>query len=421
MSVLPGNDNSSRRWSIALILIVLFAGSFFRTVWASDMEYKADEQWTYEHFAAYRDEGEVPMLGMVSSRGLRNPGMSIWVFLGLGTVGRADDPVELARTVQVLNIASFGLLLVLVFSGVPKSEREVWLWALALLAVNPLAVIWHRKIWAQSVLPAFAALFLIGWWYRRRFAGAWGWGFVGSILGQIHMPGFFFAAGFTLWAVLFDRRNIAWLGWLVGSVLGSLLMIPWLRYLVQNPAGLSAGSDRWLNMLQWGYPVYWFVESLGFGIYYNLGEDFWKFLRYPVLGGVPTFGGLIVHLALLALGLYLLGEAVRWYRRTRPSWRALFVGEGDPTLFTHNAALWGYGGMLLFSGFFVYPHYLIILVVLRFLWIPNLLLGDDERKRKRWLLAVLLVGQAVLTVLLLCYIHGADNIAGDYGRPYSRQ
>ena len=88
------------------------------------------------------------------------------------------------------------MLFLSLFKLRPIGQREPWLWALSLSAVSPLAMLSQRKIWAQSMLPIFCALFLIGWLRRNRYSGACLWGFIGAILGQIHMSGFFFAAGF---------------------------------------------------------------------------------------------------------------------------------------------------------------------------------------------------------------------------------
>ena len=139
---------------------------------------------------------------------------------------------------QIVNIAALLLLVGFAFRHVRREEREAWLWAAALVAVNPLAVLFHRKIWPPCVLPLLTLAMLYGWWYRQRRGAAFVWGFVGICLGQIHMAGFFFAAGFVLWALVFDRpwsERVAWRSWLLGSVLGSLPMLPWLVHLLNHP------------------------------------------------------------------------------------------------------------------------------------------------------------------------------------------
>ena len=51
---------------------------------------------------------------------------------------------------------------------VPVVEREAWLWAIALVAVNPLAVLYHRKLWNPSLFPLLTVCFLWCWWHRQR-------------------------------------------------------------------------------------------------------------------------------------------------------------------------------------------------------------------------------------------------------------
>jgi hypothetical protein len=92
-------------------------------------------------------------LGMPSSVNLPNPGLSLWVFAGLSWIFDANTPPELARAVQSLNATALVAFVVFAFAAIPKDRREPWLWAAALWAVNPVEVIYERKIWPPSVLP----------------------------------------------------------------------------------------------------------------------------------------------------------------------------------------------------------------------------------------------------------------------------
>jgi hypothetical protein len=100
-----------------------------------------------------------------------------------------------------------------------RHERTLWLWGLALAAVSPLAILFSRKIWAQDLLPIFCVPLLIGHWYRDKRWGAFIWGLVGAVMGQVHMSGFFLAAGLWLWTIYSDGRQrqlwqTQWLSWL---------------------------------------------------------------------------------------------------------------------------------------------------------------------------------------------------------------
>src|SRR5262249_35004334 len=157
-----------------------------RLVWAEDIEYKGDEYWTFQRTQAVGRTEPFPWVGMPTSAGFVNPGMSAWVFLALGKLAAAQSPPDLARAVQGLNVRALVLLVGFALRVVPREEREFWLWGAALAAVNPVAVLFHRKIWPPSVLPLFTLVLLAGWWRRERRWGAFTWGLVGALVGQIH-------------------------------------------------------------------------------------------------------------------------------------------------------------------------------------------------------------------------------------------
>src|SRR6185437_1425395 len=224
----------SAGWKAFLILSFV-AGILLRTVYVRDMEYKEDEQYNYTQSQLIGTTEPWPAYGIASGVYIPNPGMSIWVFAALAKVTRAHTPTQLCRAVQVFALLGICLLLILVFRYIPPYEREPWLWAFALAMVNPLTLLYQRKLWPEPFLPVFSVLTLMGWWKRDKKFGALAWGFIGAIIGQIHMSGFFFAAGFVLWTLLFDRRSARWKYWFVGSVLGSLTLLPWLYQLYSHP------------------------------------------------------------------------------------------------------------------------------------------------------------------------------------------
>ena len=219
---------SRRHWPLAGVIVAVALGAVLRLVWVRDMEWKGDESWTDEQTQKVHSWSDLPWTGMPASVGIPNPALSLWVFVGLSKLFAVADPTGLARAVQICNIAALVLLVWFAYRFVPEREREPWLWAAALVAVNPMAVLLQRKIWPPSVLPLLTMVMLCAWHRRESRAGAFRWGLVAVCSGQIHMGGFFFAAGFALWALLFDRRRVAWGAWLCGSCLGALPMLPWL-------------------------------------------------------------------------------------------------------------------------------------------------------------------------------------------------
>src|SRR6185369_7166542 len=183
------------RYAIALgLTLALFLGTGLRLVWPADMEFKGDEIYSYERTQHVCVDEPFPWTGMSNSADVPHPGMSVWVFLGLAEMAGAHDPVRLNIACMAANVAALGLLALFVARIVPAAEREPWWWAVSLVAVNPLAVLFHRKIWPPSVLPPVTVALLTAWWYRDRRLGAFAFGLIATLAAQIH-PGAFFFAG----------------------------------------------------------------------------------------------------------------------------------------------------------------------------------------------------------------------------------
>lgn len=413
----------AKRLGLAGLVAALCLGAVLRLIWVNDIEFKADEAWTFQQTQEAARSGTVRWLGMPCSAGFRNPGMSLWVFLLLGRIAGADDPTSLARAVQVLSLMAIVGLLIFAWRWVPANEREAWLWAVALAALNPVAVVFHRKIWPPSVLPIFSLAMLAGWWRREEKWGAFMWGLLSAVMGQIHMAGFFFAAGFAAWAFLFDRRQVAWRGWLAGSFLGALPMIPWLGYLFTEWHG-QPDPHRWVHLLEFKFWVRWVKEPLGFGLDYVLGDNWDDFLRYPLIQGRPIHLVWLLQNLLTLVGVFLLVRASYHLGQARCPLSRLVIGRHSPSAFTQSAALWGFGVLLSASGFYIQRHYLVVAFPLQFVWLARLALAPNEKRTGglrfgRALLLTLCLGQFFLTAHFLEYIHrnqGAKD--GDYGICY---
>jgi hypothetical protein len=405
------------------LALALFAGVALRLVWVEDMEYKADEVWTFEHARDADFRRAVPWVGMPSSVDVPNPGLSLWVFVGLRALTGAEDPPGLARAVQGVNCLALVLLVAFAWRHVAPPEREGWLWAAALVAVNPLAVLFHRKLWPPCVLPLFTLALVYGWWYRGRRGPAFLWGLVGACLGQIHMSGFFFAGGFAAWALLFDRRRVAWRAWLAGSCLGALPLLPWAYHLASHPPARPVNPHRWVHALEGKFWVRWFTESFGLGIEYTLGPWHWcDFLSFPLVGGRPTYLVAAAHavLGVVALALLVRAGGALWRDRGRPA--ARWVGRGSPTAFALGAALWGFGLLLTLSCCSVHRHYTIVLFPLECLWVARLAqLPPGRPGLGRGLLATLWAAQLVISANFLCYVHARQHIRSEYGSTYAAQ
>lgn len=402
----------------------LILGACFRLIWATDIEFKADEAWTFGRIQQFGHTEPFSWFGMPSSVKVPNPGMSVWIFAALAKVFGVRDPVDLARAVQLLNVAALMFLTIFALRAPPKAEREVWLWATALAALNPLAVLFQRKIWPPSVFPIFTVMYLFGWWNRHHRGGALLWGLSGACLGQIQMAGFFFAAGFVAWAWLFDRRRVAWCWWLGGSCLGIIPLLPWLRYVVTQPGhdSISLSWTRWFEFKFWSH---WVTEPLGLGLRYALGPDFTDFIRLPILGGQPSYLVGLLHLLVIGIGCLIAYRAVLQIWKDGQNWQELLIGTRSQTLFTANAALWGYGILFSAVGLRFYRHYLLVAFPLTFVWLASLALLTNERRtlrEARALLLTLCVLESLISAAFLYYIHVNQGTShGDYGVAYGAQ
>src|SRR6188474_2390623 len=235
----------------ALFAFALACGIVLRLLWPADMEWKADEQRMFTWARAIGVTEPWPQIGMASGVAVPNPGLSVWIFVPLARV--AGDPVVLAQIVQFGNVAA--LLGFAIFGGsraFTAPARQLWFAGLALMSVNPIAIVLARKIWAQSLLPVFSVAMLAAHAGRSSWAGAFIWGLVGVLTGQIHMSGFFLQAAlvlFTATSAFPGRRSsqseggrrkdphesaprTRWSAWAVGSAVGAVPLWPWARDLL---------------------------------------------------------------------------------------------------------------------------------------------------------------------------------------------
>jgi hypothetical protein len=342
--------------------------------------------------------------------------------LHLATSARVT-PVGLVHGVMALNVIALVGLAAFARRVVPVGHREPWLWATALVAVNPLAVLFSRKLWIQSVLPPFVIATLLAWWRRRERGGAFAWGLIGAWLGQIHMTGFFFAGGVAAWTALFDRRSVCWRWWLAGSVLGALTLLPWLSHLLSHAGSAKQSLDNLVPPRFW---IFYVSNTLGLsllqlpvvgspqGFHHGL-------LAWPTVGGSSLYLGeitvAVISVVAVAIGVQalVLGLGPRLSRLP-----GLLIGRGSNTGLAVAASFWGVGILLTATGGLIYRHYLIVAYALPFVLLT--LAALVHPRRGRLLLTLLVLAQAGLSVLYLDYVHVRGRaVGGDYGIPYHLQ
>jgi hypothetical protein len=238
--------------------------------------------------------------------------------------------VALAQAVQIINVvALLGFVLVGMSRLITGPVRRFWFAGLALMSVNPIAVVLARKIWAQSVLPVFTVVTLAAHASRSTLAGAFIWGLAGALTSQVHMSGFFlqgalvlFTASSTRWkpqetasntsvASAFRRTSRARAGppgWPDRSS-ARFPLVPWALDLLRAGNGFSRD---WIATLVPRALYTWLIDSLGVNTPYIYRPESLWFLGEPRIGGIATYGMAAAHAALIAIAIYCLA---RWLNR----------------------------------------------------------------------------------------------------------
>jgi hypothetical protein len=368
---------------------------------------------------------------MASGVALPNPGLSVWLFVPLARV--AGNPVALAQAVQIVNVAALlGFVLLGASRLITGPARQFWFAGLALMSVNPIAVVLARKIWAQSLLPAFTVVTLAAHASRSTLAGAFLWGLAGALAGQVHMSGFFLqgalvlftAASTTSVASAFlghrssqsegGRRKSAgtrWGAWLAGSIVGAIPLVPWALDLLRAE---SPFSRDWIATLVPRALYTWLIDSLGVNTPYIYRPESVWFLGEPRIGGIPTYGMAVAHAVLIVIAAYCLARWVKTLRRPR----VLTAADEDDVWIWIHAAAFGMTALLMLAGVRARTHYLVVAYPLPFVWLAWLLLTHGGARLYRTVLAL----QLAITVTLMLQVHRDGGVAnGAYGPSYRAQ
>ncbi len=404
-------------WALGIALIF---GVLVRYVWIMDMEFKGDEQFLYEQSQLVGVTQPWPELGMVSGVGTKQPALCTWILPILQRVFRFTDPTGAARAIQSMNILALFLFAAFAWRRIPREDREVWIWGVALGAVNPMAVILQRKIWSHSALPLFSFLAMAAWWRLDRWWGAFVFGLLGILIGQVHMSGFFFLAAVLIWSALYRRKEWRWGFTAAGLALGSIPMIPWLKYMLTS----SPPVDHTVWIPGYFYRL-WGTGAVGLDLRCSIHSVLRNFLTTPEIGGQKTYLALLVFAATAVLGIWIVGRAIRLKWKSRGAVRRPLSNS----VILQCAGFWGYGLILTALRIPLHQHYLIVAFPLMYVWFAQQALhpvpwtpAQEPLARTRTGLAAVLALQMALTVFFLNYIHvnhGAPT--SDYGVTYGAQ
>jgi hypothetical protein len=225
---------TNRRWLewLALALILLLA-AYLRLESPGVVEFKRDEA-NLSRLALDLARGrDFPLLGIGSSVGLPNAPVNVYL-LSIPYLF-TSNPQAATHFIGLLNIAAAGLIYLLArrYCG-----PRLALVTVLLFAVNPWAVAFSRKIWAQNMLLPFVLLTvgtgIVGLLQGRRWAQSAHLPLL-SITGQIHY-GAFVILPVTLYLLWQGRRRVT-REFAAGLVLALLLALPYVLGIVR--AGLD--------------------------------------------------------------------------------------------------------------------------------------------------------------------------------------
>jgi hypothetical protein len=408
-------------WGLAACIAI---GAVLRLVWLDEMEYKGDQIYIWNSCQSAFAGAALPALGMPSGAQLLNPGMSLWWHIGFCELFSVRTPLELAYFSPVLGVIALLLLWWFAARVVPDEERPPWLWAVALASVSTLAISLERIIWSQTILPCFSVLFLWSWWRRDRVSGAFFWGLIGAMLGQIHMSGFFLAAAFALGEAWSRKRPVRWSAWAAGTALGAITLLPWLAYLgseLAHPHRGPGALKRLGEIAKGAFWIYSLTEPWGLEFGYRLGFRSWlEFLTYPLVSGHATYLIGLCHVLLVCAGLRVYGRAVRERPKLRELLERFRSGAMSETNRAILMALLGMGILLTLTGQRLHRHYLIVTFPLTSVLFCQLALR--LRAAGRALLAGMCGLQIAVSIGFLYFVHVRGGApAEEYGTPYRLQ
>ncbi|MEO1663983.1 MAG: glycosyltransferase family 39 protein [Chloroflexota bacterium] len=384
-----------REWMLLLMIITVAAA--MRLARPGIVEFKHDEAYLSLLALDALAAGDLPMLGMPSSVGIPNAPTSVWLMMLPYAV--TNNPLVATLFVAMLNMVGVSLLFLL---AKRLFTTHVAVIAALLYAVNPWAVLYSRKIWAQDMHTPFILLALwlgvIGFMDGRR-------AFQVLTLPVLVLAMQTHYAAWTLLpvylALLYFGRKIVSIGAVALSVvLSALFVLPFGMGIWQtwqaNPAlfsSLSGGNNEAITMSieAWLFHLR-LLSGAGITAMFSGPGVRWYDIMWRIAFGAAATAGLI-HL----------------WRSVRPRSTTIFV------------SLWIFVPVLVFTPTWtaVFPHYFIptlpalcMMIALGVVWLTHAV----NARVVYGLLSILLLSQAVVWFGLLNITNNnAQN--GEFGLP----
>jgi len=402
-----------------VLMTLMLIGFTLRLIWPMDFEWKFDQAWMFDAGRYINETGKWPSLGMPSGGGIKNPALSVWFFAFLAKF--SSTPLAMVQAIHWLNILSIVGFVLLIFKKI-KKQKIIWLTGLTIASVSPLAILFSRNIWAQNVLAPFLLVCLIGFFYRHKFIGMFLFTLCGSLLGQIHMSGYFFFAPFLAMTVIYDlklKNKVNWVGMLCGFIIPILFIIPWVKYLMDKPPVVSAQSEgnsgiiEFKHIFKFRYFTYWILDSLGIHLKYTFKKDFWNYVSHPIVGGVSTYLYGFFHIVCSAIGLFALSKFKLIINLAKDLFKFNKIDDPNLLLIIYFVVI---GGFFTLVGLKLHPHYIIVIFPMTYIFMAYLL------SKSRIITLVLIFSQSVISFGYLNFVHdGNTTEKSEFQIPYSLQ
>ncbi|MDW8343129.1 MAG: hypothetical protein RMM51_01395 [Verrucomicrobiae bacterium] len=236
------------RWEWIAVAAVLIVAGWLRLSHLDLVEFKADEAVAAHLALQFVRGGELPSAGLMSSVGVTNPPLFIYLLIPMFWV--TTNVVAVSAMIAVLGVAAVGATWWF-------TRRYVGRWAAlvaaTMFATGPWPVIYSRKIWAQDFMPLCAtglvwALFALVCGGNRR---AVFWVVLLPLaMVQIHFSGLaVVVAVLVILGVLRPRMDWRWA--VAGGAVAVVLLVPYLRMQMQNDwedfrrARAQIGGQKW--------------------------------------------------------------------------------------------------------------------------------------------------------------------------------
>lgn len=208
-----------------IVAVIVAVGAWMRFQHLELLEFKGDEAFAANRALEFVRGGKLPTSGLMSSVGVSNPPLFIWLLIPMFFITSSITGV-------CCLIASLGLAAVVATWWIGRKYYGplTGLVAAALFATAPWAVIYSRKIWAQDFVPVFATATI--WAVHALVLGKkpkavfWALCLPLCVI-QIHYSGFALTA--TVVAILILLRpKIDWRMAIAGVVLAMALAVPYV-------------------------------------------------------------------------------------------------------------------------------------------------------------------------------------------------